>query len=48
MAMVTRWRMPPESWWGYSLKRRSGAGMPTEARPAMAASLASCLLMPRW
>ena len=29
MAMVTRWRMPPDSWCGYSSSRRSGSGMPT-------------------
>jgi hypothetical protein len=29
MAMTTRWRMPPESWWGYSPIRISGEGMPT-------------------
>ena len=26
MAMVTRWRMPPESWWGYSLEALLGLG----------------------
>jgi hypothetical protein len=29
MAITTRWRMPPESWCGYSLARCAGAGMPT-------------------
>ena len=24
MAIMTRWRMPPDSWWGYSLARRFG------------------------
>ena len=28
-AIITRWRIPPESWWGYSSKRFSGSGMPT-------------------
>ncbi len=27
MAIITRWRMPPESWCGYSFTRRSGLGM---------------------
>ena len=26
IAIITRWRMPPESWCGYSSTRRSGAG----------------------
>ncbi len=29
MAIMARWRMPPESWWGYSSTRRSGTGIPT-------------------
>ena len=29
MAIIARWRMPPESWCGYSRARRSGSGMPT-------------------
>src|SRR4051794_13702896 len=29
MAIITRWRMPPENWWGYALRRFSGWGMPT-------------------
>ena len=29
IAIITRWRMPPESWCGYSSSRRSGAGMRT-------------------
>ena len=48
MAMVTRWRMPPESWWGYSPKRCAGSGMPTDARRATAVSLASRLSIRRW
>ena len=48
MAMVTRWRMPPDSWWGYSPRRCTGAGMPTWVRRSIAAPLASDLLMPRW
>src|ERR671935_64830 len=29
MAIITRWRMPPESWCGYSRTRRRASGMPT-------------------
>ena len=46
--MVTRWRMPPESWCGYSERRCSGSGMPTELSRAMAVSCASPLSMFRW
>ena len=31
MAIITRWRMPPESWCGYSRTRRLAAGMPTRS-----------------
>ena len=27
MAIMARWRMPPESWWGYSWARFSGLGI---------------------
>ncbi len=29
MAIITRWHMPPESWWAYCRARRSGSEMPT-------------------
>ena len=29
MAIITRWLMPPESWCGNAVSRRSGSGMPT-------------------
>ena len=32
IAIIARWRMPPESWCGYSSKRCSGAGMRTCAQ----------------
>ena len=48
MAMTTRWRMPPESWWGNSSTRCSGAGMRTRCRSWMAASRASLAFIPRW
>ena len=47
MAMVTRWRMPPDSWWGYSSRRWAGSGMPTEVSSASAVSLASPLSIDR-
>ena len=31
MAIITRWRMPPDIWCGYSCTRRSGSGMRTAA-----------------
>ena len=36
MAIITRWRMPPDSWKGYQRIRSSGEGMPTERRSSMA------------
>ncbi len=36
MAPTTRWRIPPESWCGYSRTRRSGAAMFTDARSSRA------------
>ena len=47
VAMSTRWRMPPESWWGYSPSRRAGSGMPTRRSRVSAAVLASPLQCPR-
>ena len=32
MAIITRWRMPPENWWGYWIRRFSASGMPTSAQ----------------
>ena len=44
-AIITRWRMPPDSWCGYSSKRRSASGMPTERSMVTALILASCRLI---
>ena len=41
MAIITRWRMPPESWWGYSSRRRRASGMPTRRSISIALSSAS-------
>ena len=48
MAIITRWRIPPESWWGYCAATTSGLGIFTSARSSMAFLAASCLLMPWW
>ena len=32
IAIITRWRMPPDSWCGYSSTRRSGSGICTSAQ----------------
>src|SRR6266542_2502704 len=41
MAIMTRWRMPPDNSWGYWAMRRSGAGTPTSRRDWVAISRAS-------
>ena len=46
MAIMTRWRMPPESWWGYCLATTSGLGILTSDSRVTACFLASALLMP--
>ena len=46
--MHTRWRMPPESWCGYSSMRRSGSGMRTDASSDTASSLANSRVTSRW
>ena len=45
--MTTRWRMPPESWPGYSLNRFSGAGIRTASSRPMAVSFAVWRSIPR-
>src|SRR5206468_4750583 len=43
MTIITRWHIPPESWWAYCRVRRSGSAIPTRlqhpdgARPALRA-----------
>ena len=41
IAIMTRWRMPPDSSCGYCLTRRSGDGMPTRRSISIARSHAS-------
>ena len=43
IAIMTRWRMPPDSSWGYCLTRRSGLLMPTRRSDSIARSQASLL-----
>ncbi len=43
MAIITRWRMPPENWCGYSLIRSWTRGMPTRSRTSAALSMACSL-----
>ena len=38
MAIMARWRMPPENSWGYCLARSSALGMFTSFRYLMASS----------
>ena len=46
IAISARWRMPPESWCGYSLSRGPGRGMPTGAAARRPRSRASSPLTP--
>ncbi len=48
MAIITRWRMPPESLCGYSSMRRSGEGMRTRRSISIACSRACCFVTGRW
>jgi hypothetical protein len=47
MAIMTRWRMPPESWCGYSAQRCSGSGMCTRRSSSTACSRACFLVTAR-
>ena len=48
IAIITRWRKPPESWCGYSPSRRLGSGIPTDVSSASASSAAYVREMSRW
>ena len=48
MAIITRWRMPPESSCGYWSTRFSGEGMPTRRSISTAFSRACAFFMPWW
>ena len=45
MAIMARWRMPPENWCGKSSTRTSGCGMPTRRSSSMARWRAAALEM---
>jgi hypothetical protein len=47
-AITTRWRMPPDSSWGYWRSRRAGSGMLTDLSSASAVSCASERSMSKW
>ena len=48
MAIITRWRMPPDSWWGYWLSTASGLGICTARSISRLFSAACFLFMPWW
>ena len=41
MAIITRWRSPPDSWYGYCRARRAGSGTRTRSSAATAAASAA-------
>ncbi len=47
MAIITRWRMPPDSSWGYWSRRLPGSGMPTEVNSSIGPLRAPALSRPR-
>ena len=44
MAIITRWRIPPDSSCGYCFRRRSGSLMPTSSSSSLARAHASSLV----
>ena len=48
MAIITRWRRPPDSWCGNWPSRMPGAVMPTRASRSAARSVAARWLVPLW
>ncbi len=48
IAIITRWRMPPENWCGKLLSRDSGCGMPTMPSSSAARARASALDIFLW
>ena len=48
IAIITRWRMPPESWCGYCCRRRSPSVMPTSWSSSIARALACASVIFRW
>ena len=48
MAIITRWRWPPESWWGYASSRRAASGRPTRPRSSSVRARAARRPSPLW
>ena len=48
IAIITRWRIPPENWCGYWPSRRSASEMPTIRKSSTARPCASLSFMPLW
>ncbi len=48
IAIITRWRMPPDIWCGWSLTRRSAEGIPTSCISSTARTRASFRPSPWW
>ena len=48
MAIITRWRIPPDISWGYWSIRRAASGMRTRFSISNVRSRASLRFMPRW
>ena len=48
IAIITRWRIPPESSWGYWPTTASGSGSPTSANRSRARRNASDWPIPKW
>ena len=48
MAIIARWRWPPESWWGYIAPRRSGSGSSTAAMTSCARAARARGRMAAW
>ena len=48
MAIITRWRCPPESWCGQASSRASGSRMPTRLSSSIVRSRAGAPVSPWW
>jgi len=48
MAIITRWRSPPESWCGYCPSRIAGEVMRTRPSRSSARAIAAARVPPRW
>ncbi|OPZ55231.1 MAG: hypothetical protein BWY91_01162 [bacterium ADurb.BinA028] len=48
IAIMARWRIPPENSWGYWSTRRAGLGMPTRPSRSTALALAADFEVSEW